>query len=80
MATPRSGSEKRAVNLSVRTDLVEDAKRLGINLSAVFEGALEKERTRREAANWRETNRQAIEEANQELERNGLWSDRLRLF
>lgn len=75
-----SRAEKRAVNLSVRTDLVDDAKRLGINMSAVLESALEKERGRQEAQLWREANREAIQEANDELEQNGLWSDRLKLF
>lgn len=32
------------------------------------------------AARWRKANREAIAQANDELARNGLWSDGLRLF
>lgn len=75
-----SMTAKRAVNLSVRADLVEEAKALGTNISAVLEAALEVENRRRRAERWREENAAAIDEANAELERNGLWSDGLRLF
>ncbi|MBN9019552.1 MAG: type II toxin-antitoxin system CcdA family antitoxin [Rhizobiales bacterium] len=76
----KSAPGKRAVNVSVRADLVDEAKALGTNMSAVLERALEAEHRQRRAERWREANREAIDEANAELERNGLWSDGLRLF
>ena len=73
-------STRRAVNLSFDSDLLDEAKGYGLNLSKTLEPklmeALREERARR----WKEANRSAIQEANQELERNGLWSDGLRLF
>lgn len=75
-----SATAKRAVNLSVRADLVEDARQFGTNLSALLERALLEEHKRQRIERWREENHEAIVEANEELARNGLWSDRLRLF
>lgn len=76
----RKATAKRAVNVSVRADLVDEAKALGTNISAVLEKALEEEHRRHRAERWREDNAAAIDEANAELTRNGLWSDGLRLF
>jgi antitoxin CcdA len=71
---------KRAVNLSLDSDLLDEAKSYGLNLSRTVEAklaeALREERGRR----WKEENAEAIKYWNEELERNGLWSDGLRLF
>jgi antitoxin CcdA len=71
---------RRAVNLSLDGDLLDEAKSYGFNLSRTLEGklaeALRDERQRR----WRQENAAAIKASNEELERNGLWSDGLRLF
>ena len=71
---------KRAVNLSLDSDLLDEAKSYGLNLSRTVEAklseALREERQRR----WREENAEAIDEANEELKRNGMWSDDLRLL
>jgi antitoxin CcdA len=71
---------KRAVNVSIRTDLIEEAKAFNTNISAVVERALEEEHRERRREKWRAENREAIEEANAELAENGLWSDGLRTF
>ena len=71
---------KRAVNVSIRTDLIEEAKTFNTNISAVVERALEEEHRERRREKWRTENREAIEEANAELAENGLWSDGLRTF
>ncbi len=71
---------KRAVNVSVRADLIDEAKALGTNISAVLERALDEEHRHQRAERWRAENAAAIDEANAELARNGLWSDGLRLF
>jgi len=71
---------KRAVNVSIRADLLEEAKAFGTNISAVLERALEEEHREKRRARWRQENRAAILEANEELRENGLWSDGLRTF
>jgi antitoxin CcdA len=71
---------KRAVNVSIRADLIEEAKAFNTNISAVVERALEEEHRERRREKWRAENREAIEEANAELAENGLWSDGLRTF
>jgi len=73
--TPR----KRAVNLFVDADLLDEAKRLRINLSELLEHRLRiivrAEREKR----WVEENREAIESINQFIDRHGLLAARLRL-
>jgi antitoxin CcdA len=73
-------TRKRALNVSVRAELVAEAKRLGTNISAVLEQALEDEHRRRLREQWRRENGEAIQEANLELAENGLWSSHLRTF
>ncbi|MFN3261987.1 MAG: type II toxin-antitoxin system CcdA family antitoxin [Pikeienuella sp.] len=67
---------KRAVNLSLDAALVEEAKALGVNLSAAAEAGL------REAAReaWRRENAEAIARANEWVEKNGLPLARFRQF
>jgi antitoxin CcdA len=71
---------KKAVNLSIDSDLLAEARKMGLNLSRELEAQL-KERTKAERwAKWREENRTAIENNNKRIEDEGLWSDGLRLF
>lgn len=80
-APPRKGKNaKRAVNVSIRADLIDEAKAFGTNISAVVERALEEEHRERRREKWRAENRDAIAEANEELAENGLWSDGIRRF
>ena len=72
--------QKRAVNVSIRADIVDEARVLGTNISAVVEQALVAENIDKRRDQWRTTNRKAIEEANQELAEAGLWSDGMRTF
>ena len=71
---------KKAANLSIRADLLEDARAYKINLSQTLETALadvvKKEKERR----WLEENRPAIEAYNRFVEKHGLFSDRFRTF
>jgi antitoxin CcdA len=75
-----SAVPKKAANLSIRADLLEEARAYKINLSQTLETALadivKKEKGRR----WLEENRAAIEAYNREIAEHGLWSDGLRLF
>jgi antitoxin CcdA len=70
-----SSRRKIATNLSVRADLTREAKALGINLSEVFEEALLKVVRRRREEHWRQENREAIEDYNAAVAREGIFSD-----
>jgi len=69
---------KKAVNLSVNSDLLKKARSLRINLSATLEQALalQVKSTAREA--WLKENKKAIEALNELAEKNGLFSDAYR--
>ena len=71
---------KKAANLSVRADLLEEARAYKINLSQTLETALAAELKKRQEAEWLEQNKEAIEAYNRHIERDGLWSDGMRLF
>lgn len=71
---------KKAANLSVRVDLLEEARALGINLSQTLEKALTAEVKKAKEAAWLEENRAAIEAYNREVEEHGLFSDGFRSF
>ena len=64
---------KRAVNLSVDAELLDEAKAAGTNLSALLEKALSDELRAHRRARWLDDNRAAIEADKAELERNGPW-------
>lgn len=71
---------KKAANLSVRGDLLEEARALGINLSQTLEKALVVEVKKAKEAAWLEQNRAAIEAYNRHVTEHGLWSDGFRTF
>ncbi|EGQ8358477.1 type II toxin-antitoxin system CcdA family antitoxin [Vibrio cholerae] len=71
---------KKATNLSLNSELLAEAKRLNINLSATMEKALEKEVSSRLKAEWLEQNAEAIEACNELTEKHGLFSDLYRVF
>jgi len=71
---------KKPTNLSIRGDLLEQARALDINLSAEFEKHLVEVIRQRRGEQWLRDNREAIEAYNRHIERDGLWSDGLRTF
>jgi antitoxin CcdA len=77
---PAPQPTKRAVNITLDSALVVEARALGIPLSATLGAALEAcvvaERQRR----FLEANRHGIEDYNARIDRDGMWSDGLRLF
>lgn len=69
------------VSVSLDRELVEAVTTGGLELSSVIEDGLRRRlRAQASARRWAEDNREAIEHSNAELERDGLWSDGLRLF
>lgn len=72
---PSPATSRRAVNLSLDAQLVEEARELGIPLSATVEEALrERVRAVREAR-WHEENREAIAEYNARVDRDGTFGE-----
>ena len=67
-----SRSPRRATNISLRSDLIDEARKLKINISQACEKGLEQQvRTSLRQA-WLEENREAIEACNAWVEKNGL--------
>jgi antitoxin CcdA len=68
-------SRKRAVNLFVDVELIDEARRMNINLSESLEqrlrGLIRAEQERR----WLEENREAIAQYNRRVAEHGLLSD-----
>lgn len=75
-----SAVPKKAANLTVRADLLEDARAYKINLSQTLEVALSAELKKRHEAEWLEQNKEAIAAYHRHIERDGLFSDRFRTF
>ena len=75
-----SAQPKKAANLTVRADLLEEARARKINLSHTLEVALAAELKRQREAEWLEQNKAAIEAYNRHVEKHGLFSDRFRNF
>ena len=73
--TPR----KRAVNLFVDADLLDEAKRMRVNLSELLEQRLRTIVRAELERRWVDENRAAIESINAFIDRHGLLASRLRL-
>lgn len=76
----KTQAPKKPTNLSLNSELLAEAKRLNINLSATMEKALTKEVSERRKAEWLEQNTAAIEACNELTEKQGLFSDSFRVF
>ena len=73
-------TKKRATNVTVDESLLQQARELGINISAVLQKGLEQEVRERLRDRWLEDNRAAIDGYNARLARSGTFSDGLRRF
>ena len=71
---------KRALNLSVNSNLLEEARRYKLNLSKLLEQALVEALTEKKRTEWLEQNREALEAYNERVEERGVFSDGLRTF
>lgn len=80
MTGAASPVRKTATNLSLRADLVQRARDLKLNLSAVLEVALERAVQDAERAAWLAENADAIEAYNARVEKRGVFSDAWRRF
>jgi antitoxin CcdA len=73
-------ASKKAVNLSVDTALLREARDRNINLSATLERALEDALRQDRRARWLADNRQSIAAYNEQVEAHGAFADTLRTF
>jgi antitoxin CcdA len=69
---------KRAVNLFVDTELLEEARRLRINLSETLESRLRTIVRAEREKRWLEDNKDAIASINSFIEQHGLLAAKLR--
>jgi antitoxin CcdA len=77
---PAKRDRKAPTNLSLRVDLVERAKSLGLNLSEVVEATLEQAITKAEQLRWLAENEKAIDYYNSFVEKHGLFGEEFREF
>jgi len=71
---------KQAANLSVESELLQEAKELKINLSQTLEEALREKVRAEKGRQWLEENREAIESYNEWVRKNGLPLAKYRMF
>ena len=72
-------AKKRAVNLFVDVELLDEARRLNINISETLEQRLRSLVRAEQEKRWLQENRDAISSINAFIDRHGLLADRLRL-
>ncbi|WP_273452577.1 type II toxin-antitoxin system CcdA family antitoxin [Nevskia ramosa] len=77
---PTAKPERRAVNLSVSSKLIDEARAQKLNLSRVLEEALEAKLREQRALQWQEENREAIAYHNERIAREGMWNKDLLSF
>lgn len=78
-APPKTRARK-PVNLSASAALVDEARALGLNLSRVFEEALDARLRQSRVQRWQQENREAIEHYNAHIREHGVWSKSVRRF
>ena len=71
---------KRSANLTISAKLLDKAKMLKINLSQTLEERLAEVVRAAEAEEWLNSNRKAIDAYNARVDREGVWSDKVRGF
>lgn len=67
-----ASAPKRPTNVSLNSDLLEQAKTLGINVSRACERGLAEQIAELRDKRWLEENREAIESSNAYVEAHGL--------
>ena len=75
-----TNAPKKPANLSINSDLLNEAKALKINLSATLEAALLNELKATRRVKWLAENKEAIDACNKLAESHGLFADKHRVF
>jgi antitoxin CcdA len=71
---------KKAVNVSIQSNLLDAARAEDINLSATLEAALADQLRIRRRNRWQTENEAAIEAYNRDVDENGSFGDHARSF
>ena len=71
---------KKAINLSLNSDLLNRSRELRINLSATLEQALKEILARNRAEKWREENKNAIQSYNDFVDKFGCFAEEYKEF
>jgi antitoxin CcdA len=71
---------KKPANLSINSDLLQQAKDMDINLSAALEHALKEKLKEKFAIKWREENKKTIAAYNKYVDAHGTFGDKTRSF
>ncbi|MBZ9859599.1 type II toxin-antitoxin system CcdA family antitoxin [Mesorhizobium sp. CA12] len=72
--------QRKSVNTSIDSRLIEEAKALGINMSRAAEQGIAKAISAEKTRRWQEENKEALESSNEYVKRNGLPLAKYRLF
>ena len=72
--------QRKSVNTSIDSRLIEEAKALGINMSRAAEQGIAKAISAEKTRRWQEENKEALESSNEYVRRNGLPLAKHRLF
>ena len=80
LATYDTKAPKKATNLSINQDLLKRARSLKLNLSQVLEDRLVEILREQERQVWLAENKDAIQQYNDRIEKNGVFSDGKRRF
>jgi antitoxin CcdA len=78
--TRAANTLKKPTNVTIRSDLLDEARALNINLSQEFETHLAAVVRRHRAEQWLKDNREAIAAYNRFFKEQGLWSDEYRTW
>ncbi len=73
-------AQKKPTNLSINSDLLQQAKEHHVNLSQTLELRLAEILRDEKRREWQVENQEAIEEYNKRIEARGVFSDGLRQF
>ena len=76
----RIAPAKKPTNVSLPVDLVQEAKRLGINVSLACGAGLSERVRKAKATKWLEENREALDWSNEYVRKHGLPLVKHRMF
>jgi len=77
---PSTATLKRPTNLTLDRSLLEEAKKLKINLSKAAEGGLREAVRQARSEQWKEENADALQSSNRWVAKNGLPLEKHRQF
>ncbi len=75
-----TNAPKKSTNLTVDQELLAEARRFKINISATLERALAVEVKTRRRQEWLAQNKESLEACNRYVDKHGLFSDDYRVF